>query len=131
MNEERIDVADSEIARRHALPARATVAADAEPGDRLRAAICRRRGAVKLAWVVGGNQYPVRVGIDVVQRRPGLAAVRAAQEAADFHGDMNDVGIFGMESDAFCMRLVGRAGKSPLLNARHLAQSGQLRPALA
>jgi hypothetical protein len=73
----------------------------------------------------------VRIGIDVIERRPGLAAVGATQETTDFHRDVNDVGIARMKCDAFSMSKMGLAGKSPLLDAGHLAESRQLRPALA
>ena len=99
MDEERIDVADSEISRCHALPARAAVAADAKSGRRLRAAISRRGRAIDLAGVVGGNQHAVCIGIDVVDRRPRLAAIRALEKAANLDSDMDDVGIFGVKSD--------------------------------
>ena len=90
MNEEWIDITDAEIARSHALPARAAVAADAKSRRRLRPAIGRRRRAVDLARIIGWNQHAVRIGIDVVDRRPSLAAVRALEKAADLDGDVND-----------------------------------------
>ena len=66
MDEERVDVTDAEIARRHALPARAAVAANAKTRRRFRTAIGRRRRAVELARIVGRNEHAMRVGIDIV-----------------------------------------------------------------
>lgn len=131
MNEKRIDVADSEISRRHALPGRAAVAADTKSCGSFRPAIGRRRGAVKFARIVGRNQHTVRVGIDAVDGRPGLAAVGAAQKAADFHRDVDDIWILRMKGDAFRVGEMRRAGESPLLDAGNLPQTGQLGPALA
>lgn len=104
MNEERVHVADPEIARRHALPGCAAIAADTKAGGGFRPTVRRWRGAVNLAGVIGWNQHPVRVGIDVVDGRPGLATIRAAQESADFHRYMNDVWIGRMKRDALRMR---------------------------
>src|ERR1051325_3534658 len=131
MNEERVHVADAEIARRHTLPGCAAITADTKTRGGFRPAIRRWRGTVNLSGIIGWNQYPVRVGIDVVDRRPGLATVRAAQEPADFHCYMNDVRIGRMERDAFRRGLMRRAGKGPFLHARDFAQSRQLRPTLA
>src|SRR5512145_2525507 len=123
MDKERIDVADSKIARRHARPARAAIAADTKSGRRFRPAIGRRGGAINLARIVGRNQHAMRIGIDVVDGRPSLAAIGTAQKPADFHSDMNDVRIFGMKRDAFDVRLVRRTWKSPFFHAWYLAQS--------
>src|SRR6185503_2488963 len=131
MNKEWIDVADAKIPGRHALPACPAVAADAKTRGGFRSAVGCRRGAVKFARIVGWNQHAVRVGVDVVHRRPGFTAVRAAQESADFHRDVNDVGILRMEGDALRMGLMLRARESPLFHARHLTKSRQLCPALA
>src|ERR671924_2045262 len=131
MNEERIDIADPEISRRHALPTRAAVTANAKTGRCFRAAIGRRRGAVEFIRIVGWNEHAMRVGIDIVVRRPRLATVRALEKAADFHGDMNDVGIFRMKGNALRMRLVRRRWKSPFLDSWHLTQTGQLGPVFA
>ena len=121
MDKERIDVADPEIARRHALPGCAAVAADTKARRRLRAAVRRRRGAVNLAGIIGWNQHAVRVGIDVVDRRPGLPAIRAAQKPADFHRHMNDVWIGRMKRDALRMRQMRRTRKRPFFDSRYLA----------
>src|SRR5262245_10431084 len=131
MDEEWVDVADAEITRRHALPACPSVAADAETGDRLRAAIGRRRRAVKFARVVSRHQDPVRVRIDAVDGGPRFAAVPTAQKTAHFDCDIDGVGILRMKSNALRVRQMGRTGKSPFLYPRHLAQAGKLGPAFA
>ena len=113
MDEERIDVADSKIPWRHALPAHAPVAADAEPRGRFRAAIGRRRCAVQLARIVGWNEHAMRVGIDIVLGRPGFAPVRALEKAADFHGHVDDVGIGRMKSNALVDRRASRTAMTP------------------
>ena len=131
MNEERIDVADSKIPRRHALPACAAVGAHAESGGGFRAAISCRRRAVKLAGIIRRNQHPVRIGVYAVDRRPSFAAVRASEKPADFDGDVNNIRVIRMKGYALRMRLMGRARESPLLDAGHLAQTRKLRPALS
>src|SRR5262245_30697886 len=123
VDEKWIDIADAEITRCHALPTGAAVAANTEAGYGFRPAIGRRRRAIELAWIIGWNQHAVRIGIDIIQRRPSLAAIRAAQKAADFDRDVDNVGIARMKSDAFCMRLMRRTGECPLLDARHLPQA--------
>ena len=131
MDEERIDVADPKIPRRHALPACATVRAHAKPRRGFRAAIGGRRRAVQLAGIIRRNQHPVRIRVYAVDRRPSFAAVRASEKPADFDGHMNNVRVIRVEGNALRMRLMGRARESPLLDARHLTQPGKLRPALS
>ena len=91
MDKERIDVADSEIPRRHALPARATVRAHAKTGGDFRAAIGGRRRAVQFPRITGRNQHPVRIGVYAVDGRPSFAAIRAPEKTTDFYRDVNDV----------------------------------------
>src|SRR5262245_12803090 len=131
MDEERIDVADSKIPGRHALPGCPTVRAHAKPGRGFGSAIGGRRRTVKLAGIIRRNQHPMRVRIDAVDRRPGFAAIRSSQKTAHFDSYVNDVWIVRVKGYALGMRLMGRAGKSPLLDAGHLTQSGKLRPVLA
>src|ERR1051325_8613341 len=106
MNEERIHVSDPKIPRRHARPAPAAIRADAESRRGLGTAVRCRRGAVNLARIGLRNQDAVGVRIDVIDRRPRLAAVRTSQESADFDSDMNDVWIFWMEGDTLRVRLM-------------------------
>jgi hypothetical protein len=73
----------------------------------------------------------MRVRIYAVDGRPGLAAIGAAQKTAHFDGHMDNVRILRVKGNAFYMSLVGRSGKGPFFNARHLAQARQLRPAFA
>ena len=131
MNEERIDIADPKIPRRHALPACAAVRAHAKSGGDFRATIGGRRRAVKLAGIIRRNQHPVRIGVYAVDRRPSFAAVRASEKTTDFDRDVNDVRIIRVKGNALRMRLMGRAREGPLLDAGHLAQAGKLRPALS
>src|SRR5262245_27492288 len=130
MDKEWVNVADSKIPRCHAFPGRAAVRAYAKPGGRFGSAIGGRRRAVKFAGIIRRNQHPVRIRVYAVDRRPSFAAVRASEKAADFDGDVNNVRVIRVEGNALRMRLMGRAGKSPLLDAGHLTQSGKLRPAL-
>ena len=58
MDKERVDVADSEIPRRHALPAGAAVRAHAKTGGDFRATIRGWCCAVEFAGIIGGNQAP-------------------------------------------------------------------------
>jgi hypothetical protein len=78
VNEERVHVADAEIPRRHALPGCTAIAADTKACGGFRTTVRRRRGAVNLAGIIAWNQHPVRVGIYIVDRRPGLPTIRAA-----------------------------------------------------
>src|SRR5215813_961891 len=128
MDKERVDVTDSKIPWRHALPGRPAVRAHAKPSRGLGSAIGGRRRAVKFARIVRRNQHPVRVRIYAVDRRPGFASIRASEKTAHFDGDVNDVWIIGMKGDALGMGLMGRAGESPLLDAGHLAQPRKLGP---
>src|SRR5215471_4093885 len=131
MDKERVDVANSKIPRRHALPARATVRAHAKPGRGFGSAIGGRRRAVEFAGIIRRNQHPMRIRIYTVDRRPGFAAIRASEKTAHFDGDVNDVWIGRVKGYALGMRLMRWAGEGPLLNAGDLAQTGELRPALS
>src|SRR5262245_4480983 len=131
MDEERIDVAASKIPWRHALPGCPTVRAHAKPGRSFRSAIGGRRRTVKFAGIIRRNQHPMRVRIYAVNRRPGFTAIRASEKTADFDGDVNDVWITRVKGDALGVRLMRRAREGPLLDTRHLAQAGKLRPALS
>src|SRR5262249_18909030 len=130
MDKERVDVADSKIPRRHALPGRPAVRAHAKPGRGFGSAIGRRRRTVKFAGIIRRNQHPMRVRIYAVDRRPSLAAIRASEKTAHFDSDVNDVWIIRVKGDALGVRLMRRAREGPLLNAWHLAQTGELGPAL-
>src|SRR4030095_1486111 len=121
MNEERIDVADSKIPRRHALPACAAVRAHAESGGDFWATISCRRRAVNLAGVIRRNQPPVRIGVYAVDRRPSFAPIRAPEKTTDFDRDVNDVRIIRVKGDALRMRLMGRAGGGATFKASQLA----------
>src|SRR5713226_1078084 len=131
MHEERIHVADSKIPRCHAFPACAAVRAHAKTGGDFRAAIRGRGCAIYLAGIGFGNQHAMRIGVYIVDGCPSLAAIRALEKTADFHSDVNGVRIFRVKGDALHVRLMGRAGESPLLHARHLPQTGKLRPAFS
>src|SRR5262245_35608115 len=131
MDEERIDVADSKIPRRHAFPRCPAVRAHAKPGRGFGSTIGGRRRAVKFAGIIRRNQHPMRVRIYAVDRRPSFAAIRASEKTADFDGDVNDVWITRVKGDALGVRLMGWAREGPLLNAGHLAQTRKLRPTLS
>src|SRR5262245_13949194 len=131
MDKERIDVANSKIPRRHALPGRPTVRAHAKTSRSLGAAIGGRRRAVKFARIIRRNQHPMRIRIYAVDRRPSFAAIHASEKTADLDGDVNDVWITRVKGDALGVRLMGWAREGPLLNAGHLAQTRKLRPALS
>src|SRR5262245_34622789 len=130
MDKERVDVADSKIPGRHALPARAAVRADAKPSRGFGSAIGSRLRTVKFARIICRNQHPMCVRIYAVDRRPSLAAIRASEKTADFDGDVNDVCIIRVKGDALGVRLMGWAREGPLLDTGHLAQTRKLRPAL-
>src|SRR5215475_7977210 len=131
MNEERIDIADSEIPRRHAFPGCPAVRAHAKPSRGLGSAIGRRCRAVKFARIIRRNQHPMRVRIYAVDRRPSFAAIGASEKTAHFDGDVNDVWIIRVKGDALGVRVMGWAGEGPLLDTGHLAQTRKLRPALS
>src|SRR5262244_3761175 len=131
MDKERVDVADSKIPRRHALPGCPAVRAHAKPGRGFGSAIGSRRRTVKFAGIIRRNQHPMRVGIYAVNRCPCFAAIGASEKTADFDGDVNDVRITRVKGDALGVRLMGWAREGPLLNAGHLAQTRKLRPALS
>src|SRR6266850_995428 len=131
MDKEWIDVADSKIPRRHALPTHATVRAHAKTCRNFRTAIGGWRRAVKFPRITGRNQHPVRVGVYAVDGRPSFAAIRAPQKTTDFDRDVNDVRIIRVKGNALRMRLMGRAGEGPLFNSRHLAEAGKFRPAFS
>src|SRR4029434_10364502 len=128
MNEERIDITDPKIPRRHALPACAAVRAHAASGGDFWATISCRRRAVKLAGIIGRNQHPVRIGVYAVDGRPSFAAVCASEKTAYFDGDVNDVRVLTVKGYALGVRLMGWAREGPLLDAGHLAQTRKLRP---
>src|SRR5215468_2875599 len=109
MDAERIDVADSKIPGRHALPGCPAVRAHAKPGRGFGSAIGSRRRTVKLARIIRRNQHPMRVRIYAVNRRPGFTAIRASQETSHFDGDVNDVWITRVKGDALGVRLMGWA----------------------
>src|SRR5215831_11579009 len=120
MDKERVDVADSKIPRRHALPGRPAVCAHAKPGRSFGSAIGRRRRAIKFAGIIRRNQHPMRVRIDAVDSRPSFAAIRASEKTADFDGDVNDVRIIRVKGDALRVRLMRWAREGPLFNAGYL-----------
>src|SRR4029434_7530424 len=122
MNEERIDVADSKIPRRHALPACAAVGAHAESGGGFRAAVGGRRRAVKLAGIIRRNQHPVRIGVYAVDGRPSFAPIRAPEKTTDFDRDVNDVRIIRVKGNALGVRLMGWAREGPLRSEEHTSE---------
>src|SRR5262252_7364386 len=131
MNEERVDVADSKIPGRHALPGCPAVRAHAKPGRGFGSAIGSRRRTVEFAGIIRRNQHPMRVRIYAVDRRPSFAAIRASEKTADFDGDVNDVRIIRVKGDALGVRLMRWTREGPLLDTGHLAQTRKFGPALS
>src|SRR5215831_14748277 len=131
MDKERVDVTDSKIPWRHALPGRPAVRAHAKPGRGLGSAIGGRRRTVKFARIIRRNQHPMRVRIYAVDCRPSFTAIGASEKTAHFDGDVNDVWITRVKGDAFGVRLMGWAREGPLLDTGHLAQTRKFRPALS
>src|SRR5262249_33206352 len=125
MDKERVDVTDSKIPWRHALPGRPAVRAHAKPGRGLGSAIGGRRRTVKFARIIRRNQHPMRVRIYAVDCRPSFTAIGASEKTAHFDGDVNDVRIIGMKGDALGVRLMGWAREGPLLNAGQLCRSAR------
>ena len=78
VNKKRIHVADPKIARRHALPASATVRAYAKTSGNFRPTVRGWRCAINFAGIGFGNQNSMRVRVYVVDRCPRLAAVAAS-----------------------------------------------------
>src|SRR5262249_61866435 len=131
MDKERVDVADSKIPRRHALPGCPAVRAHAKPGRGFGSAIGSRRRTVKFAGIIRRNQHPMRIRIYAVDRRPSFAAIRASEKTADFDGDVGDVWITRVKSNALGVRLMWWTGEGPLFDAGHLAQTRKFIPALS
>src|SRR2546426_2807694 len=131
MNEQRVDISDPEIPRRQTRPTLAAVLANADASDIRRPTVSGGHDEINFSRIRSGNQYPVRVRVQPRNRLPAFPSVFAFEEAAYFDRRIKGVGAARVKGETLDVRLVWRAGKSPLLNSGHLTQARKLTPVLS